>query len=580
MLNIDWEKIPSKPGVYIWKGEAGEVLYVGKAKNLKNRMRQYFRDDLPNKNKLLIRNVMDYEFQISPSEVDSLILEEQLINKYEPKYNIKIKSAKRYPYIELKTGEQISLGIARYLKFNKGSKYFGPFPDGFSANKIIKILKSVFPLDNCLAPKSGKSCLNHEMGRCIGICKGSVNPNEVKYIADQVSDFFNGRTSYVESKIKSRIEANNKLLNFEESKNLADNLRLIEKLNEHKVTNFKDTLHRDIFNIYLKDEFVSISVMHVRFGSINLTRNFIEMTLDNNEDDILESFVNRFYKNNLIPDEVIVPFESHNLNYEGSKIICPKSGTRFELLNLLKTSANESFVNNVDSFIRKNNNYNEAIDYINKITSTSKITNIEMVDISSTMGSEQVGAVVRFKDGEPYKEAYRKYIINSTDKMDDYASTSEVVERHFKRILQDDRELPELFIVDGKHQLSNAKKILEELGIHKVSLIGLVKDDKHNTDSIIDENLAIHPIDRKKGMYLFFNRMQEEVHRFVISFHRKRREKSITDSKLDDFKFLTEADKNNLFIEFKSIRKILTASETELRKVLTETKTQKFIKEK
>ncbi len=580
MLNIDWTKIPTDPGVYIWKGEAGQVLYIGKAKNLKNRMKQYFRDDLPPKNKLMVKQIIDYDFQISASEVDSLILEEELINKFEPKYNIKIKSAKRYPYIVLKNKEDLTLEISRSLKQQKGLKYFGPFPDGFSANKLIDILKSILPLDKCLSPKIGKPCLNYEMKRCLGRCIGSINENEKEFVISQVKDFFVGKTDFVETKLKQRIDKNNELLNFEESQQLVEKLQLISKLKEQKINTFKDTTHRDVFNIYSNEDFVSISVMYVRFGSINLTTNYLEKTIDTNAEEILESFIRRFYKSHMIPREIIVPFEFEGLRYDGVKIINPNSGTRNELLETVYKNAKESFVNKVDSFIFKQQNYAEGLNILKKATGLDSINTIEMVDISSTMGSEQVGAVIRFKDGEPYKEAYRKYIINSTDKMDDYASTEEVVRRHFQRMINDNRDLPDVFIVDGKHQLSNAKKILSELGQDKVSLVGLVKDDKHNTNAIIDFDLEINELDRKSGGYLFLNRLQEEVHRFVISFHRKRREKSIIESKLDEYAFLSETDKNNLFKEFKSIRRILIASETELRKVLTESKVQKFIKEK
>ncbi len=580
MISIDWTNIPTLPGVYIWKGEGGQVLYVGKAKNLRNRMKQYFRDDLPPKNKLLVKNIVDFDFQISASEMDALILEESLINEFEPKYNIKIKSAKRYPYIKLTKGSEVTLSVSHSLRFNKGSKYFGPFPDGFGARNIIKILSSVLPLEGCLSPNQGKPCLNYEMGRCLGLCTNEVNENEKEFVYGQVEDFFKGKTDYVTSKIKQRIEKNNELLNFEESRQLVENLKLIDKLNEQKTNSFKDTKHRDIINLYMDGDIVSISIMHVRFGSINLINNFINKELNDNPVEIISSFINMYYKSNIIPDEVIVPFDIDWVFNDLIKIRTTNSGIKNDLLDLVFKNAKESYINKVDSYLNKIAGYNEAIKFIKENVEDKPISIIEMVDISSTMGSEQVGAIVRFKDGEPYKEGYRKFIINSVDKMDDYASTEEVVRRHFKRMLVDERELPHLFIVDGKHQLSNAKRILEEYNINNVSLIGLIKDDKHKTNAIITEELEIIELDNKSRMYLFLSRIQEEVHRFAIQFHRKRREKSIIESKLDEFSFLSETDKSNLFKEFNSIRRILTATETELRKVLTETKVQKFIKEK
>ncbi len=579
MIDINWENIPKDPGVYIWKGNEGKVLYVGKAKNLRNRMKQYFRDDLPPKNKLLVRNIVDFDYQVTASELDALLLEENLINEFEPKYNIKIKSAKRYPYIHFDKNE-ISLSVAHSHRFKKGSKYYGPFPDGFGARKLIRILSSVLPLDKCLAPKSGKPCLNYEMGRCIGKCLGDINQNEREFVISQVDDFFKGKTDYIVGKIKSRIEKNNQLLNFEESQSLVELLQLIDKLNEQKTNHFNDTKHRDIINYYIQDDIVSISIMYVRFGSINLTSNFISKEIDAQPQELIESFINRYYKSNMIPDEIVVPFEVNWINENEVKITKPTTGTRSDLLDLVEKNAKESYVTNVDSYLNKLASYDEAITFIKDKIVDKEISTIEMVDISSTMGADQVGAIVRFKDGEPYKEAYRKYIISTVDGMDDYASTEEVVRRHFTRMLKDGREMPDLFIVDGKHQLNNAKMIFEELGINNVSLIGLVKDDKHKTNAIINDQSEIIELDKKAKMYLFLSRMQEEVHRFVIQFHRKRREKSIIESKLDDYSFLSENDKQNLFKEFNSIRKILTANETELRKVLSESKVKKFIKEK
>ncbi len=580
MISIDWNNIPTDPGVYIWKGEAGNVLYVGKAKNLKNRMKQYFRDDLPPKNKLLVRNIVDFEFQITSSELDALLLEEVLINKFEPKYNIKIKSAKRYPYIKLTNGKEVSLEVSHSLRFSKGSKFYGPFPDGFNARRLIKILSSVLPLDGCLAPNQNSPCLNYEMGRCLGLCINKVNENEKEFVFNQVDEFFKGKTDFIVNKIKERIDTNNQLLNFEASQELVEHLQFIDKLKEQKTNTFKDTKHRDIINIYQEEDVVSISIMHVRFGSINLTTNYLNKGINTNEKDILSSFVNRYYQNNLIPSEVIVPFELDWSFNKDIKTNVPSSGTKKDLLDLVYKNAKESYINNVDSYLDRLSRYDEAIEFIKNNIEDKPISIIEMVDISSTMGSEQVGAVIRFKDGEPYKEGYRKFIITSTDKMDDYASTEEVVRRHFKRMIEDGREMPDLFIVDGKHQLSNAKLILEEYNINNVTLIGLVKDEKHKTNAIINEKLEIIELDKKSKMYLFLSRLQDEVHRFVIQFHRKRREKSIIESKLDEFIFLSETDKSNLFKEFKSIRKILTANETELRKVLSESKVQKFIKEK
>lgn len=582
MLNIEWSNIPTKPGVYLWKGVDDQVIYVGKAKNLRNRMKQYFNNNLSYKNKVLLQNIVDFDIQVCASEMDALKLEENLINEYEPKYNIKIKSAKKYPYIEMKVGSNIKLSISKDLKFKKKSKYYGPYPDGFSARKIINLLSSALPLDECLSPKAGKVCLNYEMNRCMGQCISQDNEEKKTFIINTIEDFFKGKTKYIEEKLRERIENNNKLLDFEASQKLVEHLEFIQKLNEQKSITFKDTKHRDIFNYYVDDEFISISIMYIRFGRVNISSNFMNKFFNPDPKDLVESFIHRYYQNNLRPDEVIVPFEMDwSKEKEGElKFTVPKEGIKKDLLDLTAENAEAKYKNNIGGLINKIKGYDESIKFIKANFRDKEIHIIEMVDISSTMGSEQVGAVVQFKNGEPNKTKYRKYIIKDVVGMDDYASTEEVVRRHFNRKLEEGSNMPDVFIVDGKHQLSNARKVLKELKIENVILCALKKDVKHNTSTLINNELKEFNLEPDSHMFLFLARIQEEAHRFVINFHRSRRDKAILESELDKYTFFTEIDKQNLFKEFKSIRKIMIASETELRKVISSTKVEKFMKER
>lgn len=579
-MEINWNNIPTNPGVYLWKGINDQVIYVGKAKNLRNRMKQYFKGDLTPKTRLLVKNIVDFDFQVSTSEMDALILEQNLINEYEPKYNIKIKSAKTYPYIELKTGNNIKLSVTKTTKYIKNTKYYGPYPDGFSARRIINLLSSVLPLDNCLAPNSGKPCLNYEMGKCLGKCIGIDSSNERKFVIDSIENFFKGKTKYFEDQIRERIEINNKMLNFEESQKLVENLDFIEKINAQRSNTFKDSKHRDIINYYSENGIISISIMHVRFGNVSMTTNFMNKQFNPDPLDSLESFIYRFYDRNLVPDEIVIPFD---LDWDSKikvRTTNPKIGTKKDLLDTVCKHAKAKYVNNIDGYLNKIKSYEEALSFLKRNVSPKDIHTIEMVDISSTMGAEQVGAIIQFKNGEPRKSKYRKYIIRNVQGMDDYAATTEVVKRHFKAKIEKNEEMPDLFIVDGKNQLKNAEKIFDELKIDNVILAGLIKDDKHTTNAIINNEMDIFKLNRNEQMYLFLQRIQDEVHRFVINFHRSRREKIVLESQLDQYTFLTETDKQNLFKEFKSIRKILIASETELRKVISKTKVEKFMKER
>ena len=579
MIKIDWDKIPNNPGVYLWKGFTGQVIYVGKAKNLNNRMKQYFNRDLSPKNMLLIKNIKSFDFQVTDNEIDALILEQTLINEYEPKFNIKIKSSKIYPYIEVKKEPKISILITKKTK-NKNSKYFGPYPDGYYSRNIVKIIQGALPIDKCYSPKSGKKCINYEMGRCLGYCFKDVSKQEEQFTFNMAVDFLSGKVKYIEDKLLSKLKVFNDNQQYEESKKIYEFLENIKKIKDEQSHTFNDSKHRDIFNFYESDEYMSISIMHVRFGNISFTSNYISRKFNPDKNDSFESFINTFYINKLIPDEIVIPF---NLKWEQTldcKITIPQKGVKKILLDIVYKNAETKYKNEIDSFINKIKSYEEAISFLKDNIDNKEINLIEMMDISSTMGDQQVGAVISFKSGEPNKSLYRKYIIKSIDKMDDYASTREVVERHFNNKIENNISMPDVFIIDGKHQLSIAKDVFKNLGIKDVTLIALKKNKKHETDSILDSDLNEIKLNKETQVYLFLAKLQDEVHRFVISFHRQRREKSILKISLDKYSFLNNDDKNKLFIEFKSHRKIMIASIDDLSKVVGIKKAKKMKEEK
>ncbi len=578
MINIDWSKIPTSPGVYLWKDKQGEVIYVGKAKNLRNRMKQYFSKDLPPKNKLLIKVIDSFDFQVSNSEVDALILEETLINKYEPKYNIKIKNAKRYPYIKMSTKKGLELSISKTFRISKDSKYFGPYPDGYNARKIIDFLSMVIPLDKCLRSKQGKPCLNYQMNRCMGDCIDQNNDNKITYYKNMVQDFFKEKQEQVISTIKERIDENSANLNFERAKELSDSLDFISKVNEQTISKFKDSIHRDVINYYVEDTTISISIMHIRFGSIQLTSNYMHTMFDPNPETFIEKFIIDFYKSNMLPEEIIVPFNP-NWNYDESlNMNMYSSGLKKELLELTKKHSLEKYESEIDSFNQKTKVYENAKELLGNITGNKNINIIEMIDISSLQGSSQVGAVIRYTNGLPDKNYYRRFNIKTIDGMDDYASMREVLERHFTRMVKDNTKKPDLFIVDGKYQLNILKEVASQFKeTSNITLIGLIKNSKHKTDSIINSDLDIVKFKQGDRILNFFEQIQEEVHRFAISFHKSVRSRKLMTSELDKFEFLTKEDKDNLFIEFGTIRSILNAKEGDLLRVLTKTKTNKLI---
>ncbi len=579
MIKIDWEKIPNSPGVYLWKGYTGQVIYVGKAKNLRKRMRQYFDRDLSPKNMLLIKNIKDFDFQVTENEIDALILEQTLINDYEPKFNIKIKSSKIYPYIEVRKEPKLSILITKKTK-NKNSKYFGPYPDGYYSRNIIKIIQSAIPIDKCYSPNSGTKCINYEMGRCLGYCFKNVSKQEEDFTFNMVVDFLSGKVKYVEDKLKEKLKLFNESEQYEESKKTYEFLENILKIKEEQSHTFSDSKHRDVFNFYEKDEYISISIMHIRFGNISFTSNYISKKFNPDKKDSFESLLNTFYINKIIPDEIIVPFEL-KWDYTLKDIITiPKKGLKKTLLDIVYKNAKSKYENKIETFMNKVKTYEEAQFFLRENIEKKEFTNIEMMDISSTMGDQQVGAVVSFKNGEPNKSLYRKYIIKEINKMDDYAATEEVVRRHFENKINNNLEIPDLFIIDGKHQLSIAKNVFKKLDINNVTLVALKKDKNHNTNSLIKDNLEEIKLNKDTPPYLFLSKLQDEVHRFVISFHRQRREKAILTSSLDKYTFLNQEDKNKLFKEFKSIRKIMISTVDDLSKVIGSKKAKKMKEEK
>lgn len=578
MIKINWKNIPNKPGTYLWKDKDNQVIYVGKAKDLKNRMQQYFKNNLSIKNKLLVKEISFFDFQISSNEIDALILEQTLINKYAPKYNIKIKGAKVYPYIEVLNNERISLRITKKTN-NKNSKYFGPYPDGYSPRKIIEILNSVFPIDKCLSRSFGKKCINYDMGRCPGYCFKKVSDQEKSFIFHSTVDFLSGKTSLVKERLIAKLNKMNSIMKFEESIKITNYLETIKKIEDQKSYNFIDSIHRDIFNFYYENNVISISIMHIRFGNIDLTTNYISDLLIYDEEQI-ESMIHRYYLNNPFPDEVIVPFKFKHPDLIKAKLILPVKGSKKNILHLVKDNAKEKYNLNINSHLNKLKIFNDVKKFFESKLNIKDTSLIEMVDISSTMGKEQVGTVISFRNGIENKSSYRKYIIRDTEIMDDYMSTNEVVRRHFNNKIKNNLEIPNIFIVDGKYQLVGAQRIIKNLGIKNIKVIALKKNIEHKTESLINDNFDEIEIKNYQNVYLFLSKIQDEAHRFSINFHRLRRDKKITESELDKFKFLSQNDKDKLFKEFKSIRKIFISSEDDLKKIIGTKNSKLFIEQK
>ncbi len=577
-MEINWTKIPSEPGCYLWKNNQGEVIYVGKAKNIKNRMKSYFNNSISSRTKLLVKNIADYDFEIAPTEIDALLLEQNLINKYNPKYNLKIKRGSTYPYIELTKGPNHTIRTANKIK-NNGSKYYGPFPHGTgSAYKLTKVLKEIYPINLCKNPGSGIPCINYQMGLCMGQCIKKVTEKDYEPVLKDLNLFLNGDTSKIRKILEAKIFDYSKKLMFEEANLFKSKLILINNLKDKQVVIFQDGKHRDVFGWSIEKDFLSLSISYIRFGNLLSTANYIfEIITD--ADDLLETFFFEYYQNNLHPDEIITFFKNENIqNLLKIPLVFPFKGSKKEILENTIINSKIKLDNYLQNLEKEKLSYSNSLKEMQSYIKIKQLKNVEIIDISSFAGKEQVGSVIAFKNGKPYKNFYRKYIIKDIKQMNDYKAIEEVTYRHFRNKLIEKQALPDLLIIDGKNQVKSALKALKELFLdEKIIVIGLIKDQNHNTKAIFTSEEETFNLNPRSDLYILLGLVQEEVHRYVLNFHHLRAQKSLLTTSLDQYLFLTSENKDNLFREFVSIRNIKLANEKQLAKIIGLVKTKKLL---
>ncbi|BDV02533.1 MAG: UvrABC system protein C [Candidatus Hepatoplasma vulgare] len=523
MINLS--NVPNKPGCYLWKDESGEIIYVGKAKKLRNRMKQYFNLNQNPKTKMLVKHISDFEYVLVPSEIDALLVELNLINKYSPKYNIKLKETKTYPYLLFKKEPTLKLEITKNIKNKKLGQYFGPFPEGFGPKKIKKLVESIYPIGKCLNPNSGKPCLNYQLGLCPGYCLGEVSKEKINSIFNDVKKLLTGDVNDAIKKVNEKIEefSNHKM--FEQAQELYDKIPLLKNYSEKQHSYFKDNKHRDIVTYVHNDDFISIAISHIRFGKLINTSKFLLKVFEENYEEVFLQHIVNYYQKNLLPNELIVEKNLELENFLKVKVIIPEKGIKKDLLILAREQAIIKLNAEKEELLLKIERREKAIKDLKETLKLKNIKEIELVDISHFQGKNQIGVVVNFNEFLPDKDKYRKY--NLDEENDDYRHIYEVTYRHFRRKIMYKIKTPNLFIVDGKAQIKYAKKALDELNIKGITLIGLIKDKKHNTSGIITiENKKIS-LNQKNDLYILLGFMQDEVHRFAIKSFREKNKKLI-----------------------------------------------------
>lgn len=563
--------LPAQPGCYLMKDKHHTVIYVGKSKLLKNRVRSYFTGANDQKTQRLVQEIVDFEYIVTSSEIEALILEMNLIKKYDPKYNILLKDDKSYPYLKITNERHPRLLITRKVKKDK-AKYFGPYPNVLAARETKKLLDRLYPLRKCNNPP-GRVCLYYHMDQCLACSEHPPSAEKYKEIVQSVASFLNSGHKEIKNELKQKMFAASEELNFERAKEIRDQIQHIESVMEQQKMTLTDKTDRDVFGYSYDKGWMCVQVFFIRQGNLIERDVSIFPFFDDPEETFL-SYIGRFYlhQNHLKPKQVLVPAPTDNeLLKELLEIDVhiPYRGRKKELVKLAAKNAKIALEEKFSLIERDEERTIKAVEGLGEKLNIEIPHRIEAFDNSNIQGTDPVSAMVVFIDGKPLKKEYRKYKVKSVVGPDDYETMREVVRRRYTRVLKDDLPLPDLIVIDGgKGQMNAALDVLEnELGLD-IPLCGLAKDDKHKTSELLyGSPPTVIPLDRQSQEFYLIQRVQDEVHRFAITFHRQLRGKSAFKSELDNIPGVGEKRRRLLLTHFKSITEIKGASIEELKKL-------------
>lgn len=560
--------LTTEPGCYLMKDVTGKIIYVGKAKNLKRRVSSYFNREHTGKTKALVQNIDDFEYIVTSTEVESLLLEINLIKKYSPKYNIMLKDNKSYPYIEITNEKYPRLIISRPRKIkNHKGKLFGPYPNANAARKTVELLNRIYPFRKCHT-MGKKTCLYYHIGQCLGYCENKVSKDQLDQMINEVSSFLKGNYDYLTKKIKQLMLDASEKLNYEKAIEYKEMLEYINKVLEKQKITLNDGVNRDVINYYVKNDYISFQVLHIRDGRINMRDQEIFPLVDEIEN-VTSSFVISFYDKNELPKEILVG-EDFNIdllsNALNVKFIIPQKGLKKKLILMAKENAKVVLEEKFELIIRDEKRTFEANETLGKLIGIPNLNRIEIFDNAHLFGTFTVSGMVVFTNGRPDKKEYRKYKINSGSK-DDYHTMQEVIYRRYYRVLHDKLQKPDLIIVDGGIiQINAAKEILNSLYLD-IPVLGLKKNEKHSTTSLISQDKEYF-IDKTSDVFHYLTRMQDEVHRYTISYHKDIRSKGSLSSVLDNVPGIGDKRKKMLLKKYKTISELKTLKLEELEGIL------------
>lgn len=568
MFKEELKLVPHLPGSYQMYNKDNVIIYVGKAKDLKNRLSSYFIGKNTGKTALMVSEVDRFEYIVTNSELEAFILELNLIKKYDPRYNILLKDDKSYPYIEYTRSPYPSLKVVRYLniKKHKDKMLFGPFVNVYAARRIVNLINRLYPLKKCDHMKKNV-CLYYHIGECLGYCVKTIDKDKINDMEKDIIKFLKGDESVITNKLLERIKFYSNQLNFEKAKELKEELDYIKVVMERQRVELHDNIDRDIVNYYFNNGYLSIEFFFLRNGKLIGHNNKIIPVMEDYISE-LEYYIALYYNKHEIPKEVLI---SSDINIEllstmiDTKFVTSKKGSKKKLLDMAYKNAKLNLENKLTMLEHNEDRSVGANKELSKLLGIN-VYRIDVFDNSNIFGNFNVSGMVVFKDGKPSKNDYRKYKI-TVDKNDDYNTMREVIYRRYFRSLVEKSELPDLILVDGgKSQIHACLDVLKELNLN-IKVCGLVKNDKHRTSDLMDgESLNIYNIDKTSNLFHYLTRIQDEVHRYIINYHRTIRSKGSISSVLDNIEGIGSVRKKELIKHFGSVKKMSNASIEELSK--------------
>ncbi|QMS84357.1 excinuclease ABC subunit UvrC [Candidatus Xianfuyuplasma coldseepsis] len=571
--------MPDAPGSYQFKDKNGVVIYVGKAKSLKKRVSSYFTGSHDTKTSRLIMNIADIEYIVTSSELDALLLELNLIKKYNPRYNIMLTDDKTYPYIEITNERHPKVVVTRNIK-KKSRALFGPYPNVKAARDTVKLLNKIYPLRKCdTMPK--QACLYYHMGQCLAPCIKSITKEDYAPIIQQIKQFLRGDISHTITQLEEQMLMASERLEFERAQEYKKTIESIKTTTNRQKINLNDMKDRDIIGFYYNDYLLSIEIFFIRNGKISARHQKLFEYYDDPAETV-ENYLAQFYSKEPVPKEIFVQEELHGdvlHRYLDTNIVKPQRGAKRKLLNLAILNAEQSLQEKTEIVKRDIERTTVSMETLGELLNISTPYRIEAFDNSNLFGENAVSSMVVFINGKPARKEYRKFKVKTLDnKASDYHTMKEILYRRYYRVLMDNLDHPGLILVDGGlQQINAANEVLDSLDLD-IPLAGLVKDTKHNTNHLLTKDLQEIELDKTSDVFHFITRIQDEAHRFAINYHKQVRSKGLFHSILDDIPKIGPVTKQKLLQKYKSVQLMKLAPLEELKELgLTDIQAQNLL---